>query len=298
MTEAAIAHPPAVRQRTLAKARILLEALPYMREHRGQVVVVKLGGAAMSEPHLTESFAQDVALLWLAGIRVVVVHGGGPQITAVSERLGLTPRFEQGLRVTDAETLEAVRMVLVGRLNKDLVGAVIRQGVPAAGMSGDDGSLLIAAPREESLGYVGEVVEVRPALLDTLLTEFIPIVASTATDGRGQPYNVNADEAAAALAAALGAAKLIYVSDVPGIMAEEDGIPTLLSEVPLEECPRLVAAGVARGGMVPKLQGIERALRSGVERAHIVDGRVEHSLVLELFTPEGLGTMVTREVAG
>lgn len=298
MTEATIAHPPAVRQRTLAKARILLEALPYMREHRGKVVVVKLGGAAMSESHLTESFAQDVALLWLAGIRVVVVHGGGPQITDVSRRLGLTPRFEKGLRVTDAETLDAVRMVLVGRLNKDLVAAVIRQGVPAAGLSGDDGNLLVAAPREEALGFVGEIVEVRPAVLQTLLTEFIPVVASTATDGHAQPYNVNADEAAAALAAALGAAKLIYLTDVPGIMVEEEGMPSLLSETPLEECPRLIAEGVVRGGMVPKLQGVERALRAGVERAHIVDGRVEHSLVLELFTPEGLGTMVTREVAG
>ncbi len=276
------------------KADVLLEALPYMREHNGRTVVLKVGGAAMAEPRLTASFAQDIALLRLAGIRPVVVHGGGPQISALSERLGLTPRFERGLRVTDAETLDVARMVLVGRINKDIVGQINRQGIAAAGLSGDDGDLIVAAPRGDgSLGFVGTVVEIRAALLETLLADFVPVIASTATDGGGQAYNVNADETAAAIAVALRAEKLVYLTDVPGLYDEDE---ELLSEVSLAEAEALVANGIVRGGMIPKVEGVVQAMKGGVRRAHILDGRVEHALILELFTPEGLGTMVAHDV--
>jgi len=290
-----------VAQRTISKARVLLEALPYMKEHSGKTVVVKLGGAAMTDPGPATSFAEDVALLRLAGVRVVVVHGGGPQISELSERLGIETRFERGLRVTDAETLEVARMVLLGKINTEIVAAINRQGVPAAGVSGDDGALFVARPKERTsegvdLGLVGDIVEVRPALLQDLMQHFVPVVASTATDGKGQGYNVNADEAASALAVALGAGKLIFMTDVPGLYEELDGVEQLLSEVSLDECERLLADGVVEGGMVPKVEAVLQAMKGGVRRAHILDGRVPHALILEMFTPEGLGTMITSEV--
>jgi acetylglutamate kinase len=288
-----------VAQRTLAKARVLLEALPYMKEHSGKTVVVKLGGAAMVDPGPASSFAEDVALLRLAGVRVVVVHGGGPQISELSERLGIETRFERGLRVTDAETLDVARMVL-GKINTDIVAAINRQGVPAAGVSGDDGALFLARPKEQTeegvdLGLVGDIVEVRPALLEDLMQRFVPVVASTATDGRGQGYNVNADEAASALAIALGAEKLIFMTDVPGLYEDLGGGEQLLSEVSLSECERLIAEGVVDGGMVPKVEAVIQAMKGGVHKAHILDGRVPHALILEMFTPEGLGTMITED---
>lgn len=287
-----------VAQRTISKARVLLEALPYMKEHSGKTVVVKLGGAAMAEPGPSASFAEDVALLRLAGVRVVVVHGGGPQISDLSARLGIETKFERGLRVTDPETLEVARMVLLGKINTEIVAAINRQGVPAAGVSGDDGELFIARKKESEgdLGLVGDIVEVRPALLQDLMQRFVPVVASTATDGKGQGYNVNADEAAAALAVALGAEKLIFMTDVPGLYESIDGAPEqLLSEVSLAECERLVSEGVVDGGMVPKVEAVLQAMKGGVHRAHILDGRVPHALILEMFTPEGLGTMITEE---
>ena len=287
-----------VAQRTISKARVLLEALPYMKEHSGKTVVVKLGGAAMTEPGPSSSFAEDVALLRLAGVHVAVVHGGGPQISELSKRLGIETRFERGLRVTDAETLEVARMVLLGKINTEIVAAINRQGVPAAGVSGDDGALFIARKKETGdadLGLVGDIVEVRPALLQDLMERFVPVVASTATDGKGQGYNVNADEAAAALAIALGAEKLIFMTDVPGLYEELDGVEQLLSEVSVSECERLVADGVVDGGMVPKVEAVLQAMKGGVHRAHILDGRVPHALILEMFTPEGLGTMISSE---
>jgi acetylglutamate kinase len=291
----ALTHEPTVRQRTLSKARVLLEALPYMKEHAGTTIVVKIGGAAMADRRLLDSFAEDVALLRLAGIHPLIVHGGGPQVSAVSERLGLAPRFENGLRVTDAETLEVARMVLVGSINKDLVAAINRQEIPAAGVSGDDGQLLIARSRGDDLGFVGEIVEVRARILETLMDGFVPVVASIATDGRGQAYNVNADEAASAIATAMGAAKLIYLTDVPGLIEEDHGAPSIVSEVSVQGCEQLVARGTVSGGMLPKIEALVRAMRAGVERGHLLDGRVEHALILELFTPEGLGTMVMPE---
>ncbi len=286
-----------VPQRTLSKVRVLLEALPYMSEHLGRDVVIKAGGAALAEPHLLEAFANDLAILRKVGVRPVVVHGGGRQISALSERLGLTPRFEDGLRVTDADTLEVAKMVLVGKLNTDIVGRINRSGVPAVGLSGDDGDLLLArkrpGPDGRDLGFVGEITGVNVTLLRTVMEAAVPVIASTGTDEQGQSYNVNADHTAAAVAGALSAAKLVLLTDVPGVMRHDE----LVSELSAGDAERLVAAGEVSGGMVPKLDGVVGAIRDGVERAHIIDGRVEHCLILELFTQEGLGTMITHDVA-
>jgi acetylglutamate kinase len=284
-----------VRQRTLAKARILLEALPYMKEHFGRVVVVKLGGPAMAEPRLLDRFAEDVALLRTVGVRPVIVHGGGPQISEMSERLGLQPRFRDGQRVTDEQTLEIAKMVLVGKLNKDLVGRINRGGVAAVGLCGDDGDLLLARKRAgPDLGLVGEITAVNDELLESLMPTAVPVIATTATDRTGQSYNVNADPASAAVASALGAAKLVLLTDVPGVI--QDG--ELVSELSVDAAEELIRSGTVSGGMLPKLESAVSALRAGVERAHIIDGRVEHAIILELFTPEGLGTMLTRENGG
>jgi acetylglutamate kinase len=292
--------PPQIRQRTVAKARTLLEALPFMREHHGQVVVVKYGGAAMDQAGLAGSFAEDIALLRSVGIKVVVVHGGGPAVTKLSARLGIETTFVDGMRVTDAETLDVATMVLAGKLNTEVVATLVAGGVDAVGLSGVDGRLLLARkhePREErpDLGFVGEVVHVREQVLTALLDQgFVPIVASIAVDETGQAYNVNADVVASELAVALGAEKLVYLNDVPGVIG-----PTgdLLSELSASQCLDLLAVdGVVDGGMIPKLDSAVRALKAGISRVHLVDGRVEHALVLELFTPEGVGTMVTPDV--
>jgi acetylglutamate kinase len=282
---------PAVRERTRAKSRVLLEALPYIREHAGKVVVVKLGGAAMDDPALAGSFAQDVGLLRLVGMRPVVLHGGGPQVSALSERLGLTTEFRGGLRVTDADTLRVAKMVLVGDVNKQIVSALNRAGTRAVGLCGDDGDLLLAtkhAPNGDDLGFVGEITEINTALLDHLMEVAVPVIASIATDGAGQSYNVNADPAASAIAVALGAAKLVMLTDVPGVLVNGEQI----AELTVSEADKLLEIGAAGGGMGPQLLAAADAVRAGVARAHIIDGRTEHSLVLELFTPEGIGTMV------
>jgi acetylglutamate kinase len=284
--------PPQIRERTVAKARTLIEALPFMREHHGKVIVVKYGGAAMDRAGLAASFAEDIALLQSAGITPVVVHGGGPQVTHLSARLGIETTFVDGLRVTDAETLDVATMVLAGKLNKEVVGSLVSGGVPAVGLSGIDGGLLLARRQvAPDLGFVGEVVHVNADVLRTLTERrFVPVVASIAVDETGQAYNVNADVVAAELAIELGAEKLVFINDVPGLIG-----PTgdLLSELSAQQCLDLLAqGGVVEGGMIPKLESAVDALRAGVTHVHLVDGRVEHSLVLELFTPEGVGTMI------
>ena len=284
--------PPQIRERTVAKARTLLEALPFMREHHGKVIVVKYGGAAMDRAGLAASFAEDIALLQSAGITPVVVHGGGPQVTHLSARLGIETTFVDGLRVTDAETLDVATMVLAGKLNKEVVGSLVAGGVAAVGLSGIDGGLLLARRQvAPDLGFVGEVVHVNADVLRTLTDRrFVPVVASIAVDETGQAYNVNADVVAAELAIELAAEKLVFINDVPGLIG-----PTgdLLSELSAQQCLDLLArGGVVEGGMIPKLESAVDALRAGVKRVHLVDGRVEHSLVLELFTPEGVGTMI------
>ncbi len=286
--------PPQIRQRTVAKARTLLEALPFMREHHGKVIVVKYGGAAMDTVGLASSFAEDVSLLQSAGTTAVVVHGGGPQVTNLSERLGIETTFVDGLRVTDAATLDVATMVLAGKLNTEVVASLVTGGVRAVGLSGVDGGLLLARKQSgPDLGFVGEVVHVNADVLRTLTDQrFVPVVASIAVDETtGQAYNVNADVVASQLAIELGAEKLVFINDVPGLIG-----PTgdLLSELSATQCLELLAQpGVVEGGMIPKLESAVAALAAGVGRVHLVDGRVEHSLVLEMFTPEGVGTMIT-----
>ena len=281
-------HPPQIRERTIAKARVLIEALPFMREHWGKVVVVKVGGATMDRAPLSRSFAEDVSLLLHAGIHPVVVHGGGPQVTEVSERFGLEASFVNGVRVTDRETLDVATMVLAGQISTRIVGLLIAGDVPAVGLSGVDGGL-----------DVGEIVRVNAEVVRTLMAKgFVPVVASIAADAEGHPYNVNADVMAAELAIGLEADKLVYANDVPGVIGPAGD---LLSELGVQDALDLLAGGgVVDGGMVPKLESAVRALKAGVSRVHLLDGRVEHSLVLELFTPEGVGTMITpdRTAAG
>jgi acetylglutamate kinase len=287
--------PPQIRQRTVAKARTLLEALPFMQEHWRTTVVIKYGGAAMDRAPLSRSFAVDLALLQQVGIHPLVVHGGGPQVTEVSRRLGLETSFVDGVRVTDEPTLDVATMVLAGKLNTEIVGLLVSGGVPAVGLSGVDGGLLLARRQTDpDLGFVGEVTRVDADVLRTLMERgFVPVVASIAVDETGQAYNVNADVVAAELAAGLGAHKLIYLVDVPGVVGA-DG--QLLSELGTRAVVDLLGDGTAvEGGMVPKLQSALRAIEAGVPRVHLLDGRVEHALVLELFTPEGIGTMLTPE---
>jgi acetylglutamate kinase len=290
--------PPQVRERTLAKARTLLDALPFMREHHGKVIVVKYGGAAMDRTGLAASFAEDISMLQSAGIVPVIVHGGGPQVTQVSEQMGIETTFVDGIRVTDAATLDVATMVLAGKLNTDVVASLVAGGVPAVGLSGVDGGLLLARRQvAPDLGFVGEVAHVNVAVLETLTqNRFVPVVASIAVDETGQAYNVNADVVAAELAVAMGAEKLVFINDVPGLIGPSGD---LLSELSAQQCLDLLGQpGVVDGGMIPKLQSAVRALETGIGRVHLVDGRVEHSLVLELFTPEGAGTMITPDAPG
>jgi acetylglutamate kinase len=287
--------PPQVRERTLSKARTLLEALPFMREHHGKVIVVKYGGAAMEKAGLAKPFAEDIALLRSAGINPVVVHGGGPQVTKMSAQLGIETQFVDGLRVTDAQTLDVATMVLAGKLNTDVVMTLVSGDVPAVGLSGVDGGMLLAQKQSgPDLGFVGEVIHVNPGVVHTLLAKrYVPVIASIAMDDTGQAYNVNADVVASELAMTLGAEKLVFINDVPGLIGAGGD---LLSELSAQQCLDLLALGdVVEGGMIPKLESAVRALKAGVGRVHLVDGRVEHSLVLELFTPEGVGTMITRD---
>ncbi len=284
---------PIVRERTLAKARTLLEALPFIREHRGRTIVIKYGGAAMDHTPLSRSFAEDLALLANVGLEPVVVHGGGPQITEVAERMGLRARFVDGLRVTDQATLEVATMVLAGRVNTGIVATLQACGVRATGLSGVDGAAVLARRRTEpDLGFVGEVVRTDPTIVRTVLDAgYVPVVASIAADEEGQPLNLNADVVAAELAVGLEAAKLVYVNDVAGVIGPDGD---LRSELSVEETLDLLATpGAVAGGMIPKLESAVRAVKGGVPRVHLLDGRIEHSLVLELFTPEGIGTMIT-----
>jgi acetylglutamate kinase len=276
------------------KAQVLVEALPYLRRFHGRVVVVKYGGNAMGDDAARARFAEDVVLLHSAGLKIVVVHGGGPQIGELMTRLGKVPAFVDGLRVTDAETLDIARMVLVGRVNRDLVGAINVHGPLAVGISGEDARLLLAAPRSPELGFVGDVEEVDPTIIERLLAEdLVPVVATIGSDVASQPYNINADAAAAALAEALRAEKLVYLTDVEGIRSDPGDPATLLPTVTVDELDRLVADGAVTTGMVPKAAGCVRAVKGGVGHAHVLDGRLDHALLLEIFTAAGVGTMVT-----
>lgn len=273
------------------RARTLIEALPYIKEFRGKTVVVKVGGAALDQLPLRERFAEDVVLLTWVGIRVVVVHGGGVQISSMLERLGIEPQFSGGQRVTDAATLEVVEMVLGGVLNKELVRLVQRLGGRAVGLTGKDGGLLTARRTDatSALGLVGEVVAVDPAVIERLQPEFIPIVAPIAAGAEAETLNVNADPFAAQLAAHLGAEKLVLMTDVAGV-AGADG--ALIETLPGERARELIANETISGGMIPKIESALAALDGGVSKVHIIDGRTEHALLLEIFTDRGVGTQI------
>jgi len=272
----------------------LLEALPYIREFHGKTVVIKYGGAAMTDPELREEFARDVVLLKYVGLNPVVVHGGGPDITAYMERLNLPVEFVSGLRVSDPQTVEVAKMVLVGKVNKDIVLRINRHGQPAVGLCGDDGLLFRvarqAAPGGEDIGFVGRIVDVHTGVLTHVAQDYIPVVASVGADREGHSYNVNADEAAGAVARALGAYKVMFLTDVAGWLRDPSDPDSKISEATAAEVE--AALGSTDGGMRPKLASCLDAIHGGVSHAHIVDGRVPHSLLLELFTDAGIGTKV------
>jgi acetylglutamate kinase len=278
-----------------AKAAILVEALPYIRRFWGQVVVVKYGGNALAgESGDLASFATDVVLMRSVGMRPLVVHGGGPQIGELMTRLGKVPEFVNGLRVTDAETLDIARMVLVGKVNRDIVSAINVHAPLAVGVSGEDAGLISAQARDPQLGFVGDVAAVNPDLLQRLLAEdLIPVVATIGSDATGQAYNINADTAAGAIAEAVGAAKLVYLTDVDGIRRHRHDPASRISTATADDLDRLLADGTVDGGMIPKVRSCLQAVNHGVPQAHILDGRQEHALLLEIFTREGVGTMVT-----
>jgi acetylglutamate kinase len=276
-----------------AKATILAEALPYIREFSGKTVVIKYGGNAMEDPDLAELFAQDVVLMRLVGMNPVVVHGGGPQISDLMRRLGKEPEFVDGLRVTDAETVDIVRMALVGKVNREIVASVNRHGSYAVGLSGEDAGLINAAARDEKLGFVGDIRRIDPSILERLLREeLIPVVATVGVDDAGQAYNVNADTVAGAIAEALRAEKLVYLTNVAGLYGNLADEASLISRIDVDRLAALADDGVLSEGMIPKVRSCVEAVKSGVSRAHILDGRIPHALLLEFFTREGIGTMV------
>ena len=275
------------------KAHILAEALPYIREFSGKTVVIKYGGHAMDDGELAELFATDVVLMRLVGMNPVVVHGGGPQITDLMRRLGKEPEFVDGRRVTDAETVDIVRMALVGKVNREIVAMINRLGSYAVGMSGEDAGLIRVDQRDPRLGFVGDVRSIDPTMVLRLIREeLIPVIATIGVDDDGQAYNINADTVAGAIASALDAEKLVYLTDVAGVYGEWPDESSLISRVEVDELEKLVADGKASEGMIPKLESCVAALRNGVHSAHILDGRLPHALLLEFFTREGVGTMV------
>jgi acetylglutamate kinase len=276
-----------------AKATVLAEALPYIREFSGKTVVIKYGGNAMDDPNLAHLFAQDVVLMRLVGMSPVVVHGGGPQISDLMRRLGKEPEFVDGLRVTDAETVDIVRMALVGKVNREIVASVNRHSSYAVGLSGEDAGLITVGPRDDKLGFVGDIRRIDPSILERLIREeLIPIVATVGVDEAGQAYNVNADTVAGAIAESLRAEKLVYLTNVAGLYGDLADETSLISRIDVDRLAALLDDGRLSEGMIPKARSCVDAIKSGVTRAHILDGRIPHALLLEFFTREGIGTMV------
>ena len=278
------------------RAATLVEALPYIRRFAGQVVVVKYGGNALagaSDDDALALFAQDIVLMHQVGMRPVVVHGGGPQISELLGRLGKTSEFRNGLRVTDGDTIDIVRMVLIGQVNPQLVAAINVHGPLAVGVSGEDAGMIRAVARDADLGFVGDVESINPLILNALLAdEFIPVVATIGTDVTGQAFNINADAVAGAIAESLGAEKLVYLTDIEGLRRVVNDPQSLIRQTTPAELDGLMADGTIVGGMIPKVESCIQAVRGGVRRAHILDGRIAHVLLLEIFTDEGIGTMI------
>jgi acetylglutamate kinase len=283
----------------IEKAKILVEALPYIKEFNGITVVIKYGGSALINKEIKKSVMQDIALLKFVGLKPVVVHGGGPEINQMLGRLGIAPKFAEGLRVTDDETMEVVEMVLNGKLNKEIASDLTLHGTLAAGVSGKDGGLIQVEklmPGGNDIGRVGSVSKVNPAILRALINEdFVPVVSPVGADAEGNSYNVNADSAAVAIAGALKAEKLVFLTDVEGILQDRKDASTVLTRVKASRIPEMIEEGVISGGMIPKVQSCVDAVRAGVSHVHILDGRVEHCLLLEIFTREGIGSMVEKD---
>lgn len=275
------------------RVRVLSEALPYIQQFAGRTVVVKYGGAAMKDSSLKDKVIRDIVFLSCVGVRPVVVHGGGPEINSWLDKLGIEPQFKNGLRVTDAATMDVVEMVLVGRVNKELVSLIHHAGGLAVGLCGKDGNLIQARPFGEAVGFVGEVTSVDTRLVESLVKSgYVPVISSVAADKTGQAYNINADTVAGEIAAALNAEKLILLTDTPGILQDYKDPSTLLTKLDIQQARELIKQGVVGGGMIPKVSCCVRSLAQGVRAAHIIDGRIPHALLLEIFTDLGIGSMI------
>ncbi len=280
------------------RAEVLTQALPYIKQYVGKVIVVKYGGNAMIDEQLKQQVMEDIALLWLIGVKVVLVHGGGPEISDLMKKLGKEPKFVDGLRVTDKETMDIVQMALAGKVNKSLVTLLQMKGGHAVGLSGMDGGIIEARIKDERLGYVGEITKVRAKpITDLLEKNYIPVISTVASDHEGNSYNINGDTAAARIAGALGAARLIMMTDVAGILRDKDDPSTLITNVTIPEAKQLKAEGVISGGMIPKVDCCIDAINSGVRTVTIMDGRIPHAILMELLTDEGAGSMVVGENA-
>ena len=277
------------------RAEVLTAALPYIKKYSGKIVVIKYGGNAMINEELKQQVMEDIALLWLIGVKVVLVHGGGPEISQTMKKLGKEAVFINGLRVTDKETVDIVQMVLAGKINKTLVNLIQMKGGHAVGLSGIDGGILEAKVKDERLGYVGEITKVRPQPIQDLLEKnYIPVVSTVASDRQGNTYNINGDTAAAYLAGALGAERLIMMTDIAGILRDKDDPSTLIPHITVSEAKKLYDEGIISGGMIPKVDCCIEALEHGVNNVVIMDGRIPHSILMELLTDEGAGTMVMK----
>ena len=276
------------------RAEVLTEALPYIKRYNGKVVVVKYGGSAMTNDALKTQVMEDIVLLWLIGVKVVLVHGGGPEISEMMDKLGKKPVFVDGLRVTDKETVDIVQMVLAGKVNKTLVNLLETKGGKAMGISGMDGNLIEAKVKDEKLGYVGQITKINISPVEDLLEKgYIPVISTVGSDSEGNTYNINGDTAASYIAGALKAERLIMMTDIAGILENHNDPSTLISEINISEAEKLFETGIISGGMIPKVECCVEAIHKGVKNVVIMDGRVPHSILMELLTDEGAGTMVT-----
>lgn len=279
------------------RAEVLTQALPYIKKHTGKIIVIKYGGNAMINEQLKQQVMEDIVLLWLIGVKVVLVHGGGPEINDLMDKLGKKPQFVDGLRVTDKETVDIVQMVLAGKVNKTLVNLLEKKGGNAMGISGMDGRLIEAEIKDERLGYVGKIKKVNISpVIDLLEKGYIPVVSTIGCDKQGNAYNINGDTAAAFIAGALGAQRLIMMTDIDGILRDKDASSTIIPQITISEIKQLKADGTISGGMIPKVDCCVEAIHKGVKNVVIMDGRVPHSILMELLTDEGAGTMVSEDV--
>lgn len=280
---------------TIERAEIICEALPYIRKYSGKTLVIKYGGNAMNDEAVTTTILQDIAALKIVGVNPILVHGGGPEINKLLSRLGIKPQFKNGMRVTDAATMEVAQMILCGKINKNIVGELNSMGVKAIGLCGKDSQLIKAEKLDSDLGYVGKITEINSKLLEILARdEFIPVIASIATDEQGNSYNVNADVAAAAIGAAMHAEKLMFLSDIDGIMANKDDSQSLIDKISVAELKKMMDSGAISGGMLPKAASCIDAIERGINSVFVLNGTLPHSILLELFTDNGVGTMIER----